>query len=320
MTDTPARLPLEIPAPGKLILFGEHATVYGHPGIAAPVDIGMRITVRRDPGGPRLVRPHFQQLFGEREPEGAFETLSRAVDKGLEIHGLENAPIAIEVTADLPVGMGLGSSAAFSAGICKALRRYAGHDAAGTDLFDHVQRLESIFHGTPSGLDAATVLADSVLWYRKGPPPEIRPMLVPTPPAGLICIGEPGASTLAQVEMVRRRLADDEERVRGLLDGIGGIVRQARDLLGNGDMAGTGELMDRNHELLTQLGVSTGKLDRAVALLQQEDGILGAKLTGAGGGGAVIALTTPKEQQPLVERLSDRFPLVVPFSAVHVRP
>jgi len=164
------KLPFEVPAPGKLILFGEHATVYGYPGIAAPIDIGMRIRVSHDLEGPRLIRPQFKQYFGETEPESSFELFSRAMQNGLSIYDLEQEPIALEVESDLPVGMGLGSSAAFSAGVCKALRRHAGRegDQGESTLFDDVQKLESIFHGTPSGMDAATVLSDSVLWFPRG--------------------------------------------------------------------------------------------------------------------------------------------------------
>jgi mevalonate kinase len=79
----------------------------------------------------------------------------------------------------------------------------------------------------------------------------------------------------------------------------------------------TGRLMNRNHDLLARLGVSTPKLDQATALLRGQDGVLGAKLTGAGGGGAVIALTPPGEQHRLVEELAGEFPLVIPFTAAH---
>ncbi len=311
-------VPFEVPAPGKLILFGEHATVYGHPGIAAPIDIGMRIRVSHDPEGPRLIRPRFKQYFGEAEPKSGIELFTLAVKTGLSIYNLEKEPIALEVESDLPVGMGLGSSAAFSAGICKALRRCAGQEAQGeSTLFDEVQQLESIFHGNPSGMDAATVLADSLLWFRKGPPREILPIRVPTPPSGLICIVEPGGSTLAQVDAVRRRLAVDERRVRGLLEEIGRIVEEASSLLVSGNLVETGQLMNRNHELLVQLGVSTPKLDQAADLLRQQDGVLGAKLTGSGGGGAVIALTSAEAQHRLPADLAGKFPLVIPFTAMH---
>jgi hydroxymethylglutaryl-CoA reductase len=311
--------PFELPAPGKLILFGEHATVYGHPGIAAPIDIGMRIRVSRDPAGPRLIRPRFNQYFGEAEPESSFDLFSRAVKQGLSIYNLEKEPIAIEVESELPVGMGLGSSAAFSAGVCKALRRCAGLESGDGEntLFDDVQQLESIFHGNPSGMDAATVLADGVLWFRKGPPREIIPLRIPTPPSGLICIVEPGASTLQQVRMVRQNLAVDERRVRGLLEEIGRIVEEASGLLGSGNLVETGELMNRNHQLLAALGVSTPKLDRATVLLRRQDGVLGAKLTGSGGGGAVIALTSAEAQHRLPGDLAGEFPLVIPFTAMH---
>lgn len=311
-----ADLPLEQPAPGKLILFGEHATVYGHPGIAAPIDIGMSIRIHRDPEGPRLIRPRFRQCFGEREPESSFGLFSSAVAQGLAIYGLQNAEIAVEVEAALPVGMGLGSSAAFSAGVCRALRRCAGR-ADDNGLFEDVQQLESVFHGTPSGMDAATVLAGGVLRFRKGPPPDIRPVPLGASAGGLICIVETGGSTLAQVDMVRRLFEDDEKRIGGLLAEIGELTGSAETALVSGDLVTVGLLMDRNHGLLSRLGVSTPKLDAAVGLLRRQNGVLGAKLTGAGGGGAVIALTSQERRQPLVTELQEQFALVFPFTAAH---
>lgn len=315
LLDQPAAdLPLEQAAPGKLILFGEHATVYGHPGIAAPIDIGMRIRVVPDPAGPRLVRPAFHRCFGEPVPESGFEPFARAVERGLAIYGLQEARIAVDVEARLPVGMGLGSSAAFSAGVCKALRRCAGRGEDIEGLFEDVQQLESIFHGNPSGMDAATVLADGIRCFRKGPPPEVRPIPLPATATGLVGIVEPGGSTLEQVGHVRQLFENDEERIGGLLGEIGALTSRAETALASGDFAAVGRLMDRNHGLLSRLGVSTPKLDAAVGLLLRQDGVLGAKLTGAGGGGAVIALTSPERQQPLVTDLQDAFALVFPFT------
>jgi mevalonate kinase len=212
--------------------------------------------------------------------------------------------------------MGLGSSAACSVALCLALRKFAGldHDRRySPTLFAEVQQLESIFHGNPSGMDAATVLSGGVLWFRGGTPREILPIRLPHRLAGLICIVEPGARTIELVSHVRHSRELSPRRVDGLLEQIGSVTTEAGSALGAGDVEHAGALMLRNHELLADLGVSTPGLDRAVELLAGLPGVHGAKLTGAGGGGAVIALVDAEQRPALQETLTQRFPLVLPF-------
>jgi mevalonate kinase len=162
-------------------------------------------------------------------------------------------------------------------------------------------------------MDAATVLSGGVLWFRGGPPREILPIRLPRPLAGLICIVEPGARTIELVGHVRQSRELAPRRVDGIMEQIGILTAEAGSALGAGEAEQVGRLMTLNHELLTELGVSTPGLDGAVAHLCGLDGVHGAKLTGAGGGGAVIALVDPTRRAALLEQLALRFPLVMPF-------
>lgn len=306
-------------APGKVILFGEHATVYNFPGITAAIDIGMTVQVKHDPDGPRLLSPNFKQVFSVPESDQDIRLFSKALDQALEMYDLQREPIAVQIESQLVPGMGLGSSAAFSTALITALRRYK--DGVSTpsmagDLFEHVQKLESIFHGTPSGMDAATVISDGVLWFRKGPPREIVPIHLSEPMAGIVAIVEPGARTIDMVRRVQASRDLNRKRVDSLLAEIGEITSDAAIALGTGNGPEVGRLLFRNHQLLARLGISTPALDEAVEYLL-DLGVLGAKLTGSGGGGAVIALVRPEEQSEMVRSLREVFAQVYPFT---VRP
>ncbi len=315
-----SKLDMELPrntfAPGKVVLFGEHSTVYGYPGITATIDVGLTLRMEPDENGPRFVQPQFKQLFNVPKSDQDIQLFTRAVDKAIELYDLEGENIAISVKSDLVPGMGLGSSAAFSAALCMALRHYKHLETPrhwDSGLFDDVQQLESIFHGHPSGMDAATVLSDGVLWFRKGPPREILPIRLPVSLHGVVVLVEPGARTIELVRRVRQSRDLNPKRVDKVLEEIGNLTTDAGISLGMGDEVEIGRLMFRNHELLGRLGVSTPGLDDAVADLL-EHGALGAKLTGSGGGGAVIALTTPEQQEEIVQEFDERYAMAFPFT------
>ena len=310
------KLPVEIFAPGKVVLFGEHATVYGYPGITTVLDIGMKVRISRDPDGPRFLKPHYKQVFTVSSSDLDVRRFSKAVELALATYGLQNEPIAIEVESDLVPGMGLGSSATFSAALCKALGKYKGEDPPNQfdiGLFEKVQQLESFFHGHPSGMDAATVLSERVLWFRKGPPREILPIRMRHLMTGIVCLVEPGGSTIELVGRVKESRRMRPRVINSILEEIGSLTVDAGIALGTGDSVELGRLMFRNHELLARLGVSTPALDKAVGSLL-DFGVLGAKLTGSGGGGAVIALVEPHLQFSLLEKLSHEFAMVFPFT------
>ncbi len=309
-------LPIEISAPGKVVLFGEHSTVYNYPGITASIDVNLSIRLNADSDGPRFLNPKFKQAFSVPKSDQDLRMFSQAVTEALTLYDLHHAPIAIQIESDLVPGMGLGSSAAFSVALCTALRRFKGLDDNWHwrgKIFEDVQRLEAIFHGHPSGMDAATVLSEGVMWFRKGPPREILPIRLPKTMYGVVVMVEPGARTIELVRKVSRSRDLNPKRVDGIMEEIGNLTTDAGIALGLGDEQEVGRLMFRNHELLAKLGVSTEKLDKAVETLL-DYGVLGAKLTGSGGGGAVIALVEAERQMELVHELQHKFAKALPFT------
>ena len=303
-------------APGKVVLFGEHAVVYEHPGISTTVEPGLTVTITHDPDGPRILNPQVPHVFPAPDSDYDIQLLSKAADRALQMFGLEKEPIAIGIESDLVPGVGLGSSAAFSVALCTALRRYQNIPTTtrwDNGRFEEVQRLEEVFHGNPSGMDAGTILSDCVLWFRKGPPREFLPLRLRAPFTGIFCCVESAPRTKEMVSGVRRRRDGNPGYYDGLLNDIGNVTVDAGIALGTGDAQSVGKLMLRNHELLAKLGVSTSGLDQAVERLVRM-GALGAKLTGGGGGGAVIALVRPDRRDAFINELSDVFPVVFPFT------
>ena len=251
---------------GKLILCGEHAVVYGHPAIAVPVDL--HTTVEVEPRDGLLEIEH--DLWSPRQEALLEEALERLFPDGAH---------RVKVESELPVGVGLGSSAALSVAACRA----AGLE--GELLLSRAMELENVFHGDSSGLDVAVAFRNETLWYVKGKP--LKP--IPSPRGAIVVLDSGTAGdTRALVEAVAAR----KDQLEDVLEDIGALVHAARAVLE--DPISLGELLTENHGLLKQLGVSTPPLDQLVDLALGA-GAHGAKLSGAGGGGVVLALIDDPE-------------------------
>lgn len=304
--------PAEAFAPGKTILFGEHAIVYNYPGIIVAIDQGLKVKIRPDNDGPRFVQPEFKQAFPMPDSNRDFRKFSQVVDLALDKFNLQKERIEILVESELVPGVGLGSSAAFSVGLCRAFRNYL-YNETGTgwndELFEAAQELETVFHGNPSGADVSSIMHGGVIWFRKAEPREMIPLYVSKTMYGVVCIVEEGARTLDMVRKIQNHRERDRKFVDTVFDEIGDITVDARLAFGMGDADAIGELMTRNHALLAKLGLSTSGLDKAVDYIMDQ-GALGAKLTGAGGGGAVVAILPEENHRKIKRILKDRFQIV----------
>src|SRR5690606_1702481 len=268
-------------APGKVILYGEHAVVYGYPAIAAPVtQVRATATVcDGDTPGVRLLAPDVGRdvwLADAREDDA----LAAAVRLVQQRTGLEELPpLVIHLESTIPIAGGLGSGAASAAAVIRALAMHLrqvelSSDAAVCDLTYLVER---IHHGTPSGIDNTVVAYERPVYFvRRHPENRIEPLVVGRPVH--LLVGDTGlrSATHAVVSDVRRRWQEEPERFAPLFAACGAIAEEARTVLEAGVLARLGSLMDENHRRLQEMTVSDPALDRLVAVAR-DAGALGAK-------------------------------------------
>lgn len=304
-------------ARGKVILMGEHAVVYGHPALAAQVDLPLVVTLKWQDtpppiGGRWALRCHLPALGEPLPPMILAETRSAiSLMKAGDHSGhsalydaltlcfkLADAPpgtFDLSLNSALPMGKGMGSSAAFAAAILRAISQLKKVDPEAHTLAQWVNEVEAIFHGTPSGVDGAVVSHGGLLRFQRGEPSILEPLTLPRAlPIVLADSGDIG-ETSKMVGAVRQRLESQPEDTRRIFEEIEALTLEGLEAMSRGDLMALGPLMVANHDRLREIGVSTPTLDSMVTLAL-EAGALGAKLTGAGGGGLMMALVKDDTQ------------------------
>ena len=301
-------------APGKVILFGEHAVVYGRPAIAVPVK-GVRAwaTVEESPGEILIRALDIGKEFSlsEAPPD---DPLRLAVE--LTLNFLKPPKVTgftITITSEIPIARGLGSGAAVSTAIVRALASYFGRELAPDEVSAIVYEVEKIYHGTPSGIDNTVIAYESPVFFIKNQ----KPVPFKAQKPFNIVIGDTGisSSTKEVVLWVRKRWEENKVWHEKLFDRIGEIALSGRKAAEEGDLRRMGELMDENHELLVELGVSCPELDRLVEAARKA-GALGAKLSGAGWGGNIIALAEEGKIAQVSEALKEAGAVAILASVV----
>jgi len=272
-------------ASGKVILVGEHAVVYGVPAIAVGIERGARARAvfEGEASELRLTVPGGEPV---RATVGRDEPVARAFAALLLSCGVRR-PVRVEAHADLPAGAGLGCSAALGVAIARAVVGVCTDDEARR----HAMAWERVFHGNPSGVDAAVAaLGGAIVFERTGnEAASIEPLEFGT--QLVLAIGHSGvsSSTKTMVDSVARQRERSPDLVRKTFEGITSISRNARLAIEAGDVVALGKLLDMNQMLLAGLLLSTQEIE-ALCARAREAGALGSKLTGAGGGGCVVAL------------------------------
>lgn len=281
-------------APGKIILFGEHAVVYGRPAIAAPVS-QLRATARIenqssfdvDLIAPQIQRRRTLQNAPDNDPLALTLRLFQS-EAGLTFL----ANLAITVESDIPIASGMGSGAALTAAVLRALAKHFRKPALLNPavLSRLTYEVEKIHHGTPSGIDNTVVSYERPIYFERHEPENlIEPFRVERPLRFLIGMTGVQSQTKAVVGDVRRQWENDSKRFETLFDACGEITRAARRALQDGNATALGQLMNDNHHVLQQMTVSSPELDGLTEVATRA-GALGAKLSGAGRGGNMIAL------------------------------
>lgn len=277
---------------GKVILLGEHAVVYGVPALALGLDRG----ARAEASPAECASIH----IGEHRAEaGDGSELGRALVALLDTLGAP--PLAVRVELELPPGAGLGASAALGVATARAALDCLG---VAPEPGDYAARVsvaadawERVYHGNPSGIDTAAASAPGCLLYTRAEGAE-RVHVGRAVPL-VIALAGPPASTRSMVESVARLRDRRPQIVNKAFEGIHALVANARLCIEVGDLPGLGKLMDLNQMLLSGLMVSTEGIENACEIARSA-GALGAKLTGAGGGGAVVALADI-DPDPVIE-------------------
>lgn len=277
----------------KIILFGEHAVVYGRHAIAAAIKQGSYASAQLSTKPSCLHIRSWDRIVDcneESELGFAFRALLQACQVGEQ-------NIHIDVDVDVPGGFGLGCSASMGVAITRAI--YSVFDRP----LDYETTLacalvwERVFHGSPSGIDVtAATLGTSFIFQRNKP---IQPLTLLEPLELAIVSTGHSSSTKKMVEDVARQHAQTPQMVECIFDDIDTLSLKAVDALQAGRWTEIGTLMDLNHALLSSLMLSTETLEQACHIARNA-GALGAKLTGAGGGGCAIALA-PGCSQTVVE-------------------
>ncbi|MCS6552161.1 mevalonate kinase [Curtobacterium flaccumfaciens pv. flaccumfaciens] len=275
---------------GKTILIGEHAVVYGAPALVLPVlDARVVATVTpvaadaEQPGHSLQSTVHTGPL--DLAPAAVMPTVT-AVTATLRHFGVTDRHFHVRVDSEVPTARGMGSSAAVAAAVTAAVADALGETLDVETHHELIQECERVAHGRPSGLDARGVVASAPVWFEGG---HIEPVTLGARFTFVVAdTGVPG-HTREAVTAVRARHDHDPAGVGAVIDRIGALARRARGTLEDGDAQALGDTMDAAHDLLSTLDVSSDDLDRLVDAARAADA-LGAKLTGGGRGGCVLAL------------------------------
>lgn len=313
-------------ASGKLILMGEHSVVYGQPAIALPF-AGVGVTATVSPSNhPLSVACDFYRGVAYAMPE-VLRSLKHAIHLSLQtieelglntsfVHqrtrqvfinneltladaSFSKSPhLHIEIDSTIPAERGMGSSAAVAVAVTRGLFNYFGQELSEQNLWRIVQEAETIAHGNPSGIDTATTSGTRPIYYIKDQVMDTMEMNMDA----VLVVADSGKTghTLEAVQAVKTLL--DQEKLKGKsllieesIHDLGRLTNQAKDALENNLPNRLGDLMNQAHERLQNLTISNDQLDSLVARARQA-GALGAKLTGGGRGGCMIALAANMDQ------------------------
>jgi mevalonate kinase len=277
----------------KVILFGEHSVVYGHPAIAVPVtDVRATVAVDDAPPGSGIVI-HATDIDRTIDLRAAppDEPLSLTVRNTLaHIKQATMPDLTLTIRSTIPVASGLGSGAAVATAIVRALSAHLGQPLDAAAVSGLVYETEKRFHGTPSGIDNTVVAFEQPVYFRKGHPIEVFGVKTPF----WIAIADTGlpSLTVESVGDVRAAWQRDPQQYNAIFDRIGALVDRARQAIETGETTLLGPFMQKNQGLLRQLDVSSPDLETLIAAARQA-GAAGAKLSGGGRGGNMIALIEP---------------------------
>ncbi|MHA1198499.1 MAG: mevalonate kinase [Candidatus Heimdallarchaeaceae archaeon] len=284
--------PIMFSAPGKAILFGEHSVVYGHPAIATAINLRAKCEVNnsleKKPtiSAPDLFLDKTFTILRESEVPTEMEPLKH-IFMLLEENQTDNLIPSVRITSTIPPAAGLGSSAAAAVSLTASLLKFYECEYDLDKIRDIAFESEKITHGSPSGIDNSISTFGGGILYEKGKITKLKSAIT----SSFLVIADSSVlrSTKNLVKYVKKRKTNESDDIQTIFNDIESITLDARRQLELGNLEEVGLLMNANHESLVKLGVGHPALTKIVDLIDSSHA-LGRKLTGAGGGGCIIAL------------------------------
>lgn len=299
------RLMISSSAPGKIILFGEHAVVYGRPAIAVPVHVvrakATIIELKDEDDGIILVEApniNLSTWMADLDDDHPLRLCIQLTLNALKI--VEHSPFKLRITSTIPIASGMGSSAAISVSTIRALSQHFDKNIEVEIQSKIAFEVERIHHGTPSGIDNTVVTYGQPVYFRRGEDPQV---IIPGEPMHFL-VANTGiqSQTTQAVGEVRERWIQNENYYEAIFDQISDLSELAKRAITSGQISVVGPLMNQNQVLLEALGVSSSEIEHLVKHAQ-EAGAFGAKLSGAGQGGNIIVLIKPDQEKIITEAL-----------------
>ena len=293
---------------GKIILLGEHAVVYGSHAIAAPVPLAVRATAHdTTSGGVDMLIPRWGVEYRLQRDPAHRDSLQRSLGIIFDALDLTERSVHIEVFPSVPRAMGLGGSAAMAVAVIRALDQHYRLGLRDDEVNALAYRCEEVAHGSPSGIDNTVATYGKLVLYKRGWQPNeapiMRELVVPKPIPIVIGISRKESLTAVTVGKVRNAWQRNSTLYEGIFHQIDELVLQAVEAMQVQDLERLGDLMNICHGLLNALRVSSWEVEELVQIAR-EHGALGAKLTGGGGGGSIIALC-PGNRDKVVAAMRD---------------
>jgi mevalonate kinase len=305
-------------APAKIIITGEHFCVYGKPAIAMAIDLHSKVTVSRwkNKGLKISVPPlnlsgifvndKFKSEVDEKGAEFLLKPIKVAVDAVFDYAKKNQITIPpsglnLEVNCNIPIGVGLGSSAAVAVSTVAAVSKLLGFKLDKDKICDLAYVSECYVHGKPSGIDQTTCTFGGAILFQTGKPFKKLKLKKSLP----IIVGNTGIirSTGEIVEKVHNLVKRKKKLMYEIINSAGEISLKAAQAIEAGNLRELGNLMNENQNMLSAIGISNHKLDMLIDIARKA-GAYGAKLTGGGGGGCMIALVNPKKCKKIIDALS----------------